>query len=95
MPDTQEIKDTLQRELDALSQARDELKLKLHLAKAEAKTEWNKLESTWQRVQEEFQHTKSGAEQPLRDMGKAAKTLLEELRNGYARVREQLKEHNN
>jgi hypothetical protein len=95
MPDTNEIKESLQRELDLLAQARDEIKVQMHLAKAEAKTEWAKLENTWQRVQEQLQHTRSGTEQPLKDIGSAAKNLVDELKSGYARVREQLKERHN
>jgi len=92
---SQDLKETVQKELDLLGKARDELKLQLHLAKADAKSEWARLETTWQRVNEQLQLTRNGAEQPLKDISAAAKTLLEELRNGYARVREQLKEHPN
>ena len=91
---SQDLKDTFQKELDLLSKARDELKLQLHLAKADAKSEWARLETTWQRVNEQLQLTRNGTEQPLKDISAAAKTLLEELRGGYARVREQLSKEN-
>jgi len=95
MRPTQDLKDTLQKDLELLEKARDELKLQMHLAKADAKSEWAKLESTWQRVQEQVQQTRHGAEQPLKDISSAAKALFEELRSGYARMREQLKPHEN
>jgi hypothetical protein len=95
MPEAHEIKESLQRELDLLTQARDELKVQMHLAKAEAKTEWAKLENTWQRVQEQIQQTRSGTEQPVKDLGSAVRNLMDELKRGYARVREQLKERHN
>jgi hypothetical protein len=95
MGTTQDLRDTLQKDLELLGKARDELKLQLHLAKADAKSEWAKLESTWQRVNEQVQLTRNGTEQPIKEISSAAKTLLDELRNGYARVREQLKERQN
>jgi hypothetical protein len=95
MRETQEVRDAFQKELALLEKARDELKLQIHLAKADAKSEWAKLETTWQRIQEQVQLTRNGTEQPMKDLGSAAKTLIDELRSGYARVREQLKERDN
>ncbi len=91
MREAQETKAVLQNELASLETARDELKLQLHLAKADAKSEWEKLERTYQRVQEQLQMTRNGAEQPVKDMGSAFRELCVELRNGYARIRDQLK----
>jgi hypothetical protein len=95
MRPSQDMKDTLQKDLELLGKARDELKLQMHLAKADAKSEWAKLEATWTRINEQLQLTRNGTEQPLKDLTSAAKTLLEELRGGYARVREQLKQPEN
>ncbi len=92
---SQDFKDTVQKDLALLEKARDELKLQIHLAKADAKSEWAKLESTWQKVNEQGQQTRNGTEQPLKDITSAAKVLIDELRSGYARVREQLKEREN
>jgi hypothetical protein len=94
MGTTQDFRETLQKDLELLGKARDELKLQLHLAKADAKSEWARLESTWQRINEQLQLTRNGTEQPIKDISMAAKTLIDELRNGYARVREQLKDQN-
>lgn len=94
-PTQQELKNTFQKDLELLAKARDELKLQVHLAKADAKSEWAKLESTWQKVNEQVQQTRNGTEQPIKDITSAAKVLIDELRAGYARVREQLKEREN
>ena len=80
-------------ELDMLAKVRDELTLQMHLARADVKSELTRLESTFQRVQEQVQLTRNGAEQPVRELSQAAKQLITELRNGYARVREQLRTH--
>jgi hypothetical protein len=91
MPETQDFREGWQRELELLAKVRDELKLQAHLARAEVRDELDRLENTYQRVQEQVQMTRGGTEQPVKELSQAAKSLLEELRNGYARVREQLK----
>jgi len=46
-----DFKDTLSRDIDALRQLRDELKLQIHLAKAEARDRWDKLETKWTEIE--------------------------------------------
>lgn len=91
MADTKDLKATLQLDLDRLATARDELRVQLQLAKAEAIEEWNKLETTWERVEEEIKRTASHTKAPVHDMGEAARQLIEELKLGYERIRAQLK----
>lgn len=95
MREPQEAQNAIQKELSSLETARDELKLKLHLAKADAKSEWEKLERTYQRVQEQVQMMRNGTEQPVKEIGASFKTLCSELLNGYARIREQLTNQHN
>ncbi|HEX4354393.1 MAG TPA: hypothetical protein VHZ95_15795 [Polyangiales bacterium] len=82
---TDDLKDALARELDSLTAAREEIRLKAHLAKADAKTDLDKLEQTWERVQEQAKriHTKADLEASLRG-------LIEELKSGYERLKRQL-----
>lgn len=91
MPDTKDLKTVLQHDLDRLAAVRGELKVQVSLAKAEAIEEWNKLETTWQRVEEELKRVASHTKAPVADMGAAARQLMEELRLGYERIRAQLK----
>ncbi len=91
MVDTKEIKESLQRELDALAKARDELKLQLKLAKNEARDEWSRLETTFERLQNEVKRIGVDAKEPLKDIGAAARNLLDELKNGYSRVKSGVK----
>ena len=92
MAETTDWRNAVQRELEALTRARDELRVRIHLAKADARDEWKKLESTWQRVQEEFRRASEHGKSPVREMGTALRTLIDELKQSYARIREQLKE---
>jgi SMC interacting uncharacterized protein involved in chromosome segregation len=92
MTDANELKAALQRELDMLTKARDELRLRIHLAKADAREEWKKLETTWMRTQEELKRTTEHTKEPVKDMGLAVKNLIDELKGGYTRIKDQLKD---
>ncbi len=92
MVDTKEIKESLQKELDALAKARDELKLQLKMAKNEARDEWSRLETTFERLQSEVKRIGTDAKEPLKDIGVAARHLLEELKGGYSRVKSGVKQ---
>jgi hypothetical protein len=83
-----ELKDALQRELDVLAGAREEVRLKAHLAKADALTELDRLEKTWERFQEEAKriHAKGA----VQDIEASVRGLIEELKSGYERVKRQL-----
>ncbi len=87
-----ELKASMERELELLSQARDELRLQVHLAKAEAREEWKRLESTWERVQGELKRVGAQAKEPAKDIGDAARSLLDELKRGYERVKTEIKD---
>lgn len=87
---TQNFKDKLQNDLDWLARTRDELRVQAQLGKAETRTELNRLESTWQRVQEEIRRLGEQAMAPAVELGGAARSLLDELAQGYARVRREL-----
>ena len=91
MVDTTQIKQSLQREVEALARARDDLKAQLKLAKDEAQVEWSRLENTFERLQLEIRRIGIDAREPLKDIGSAAKNLLGELANGYTRIKREVK----
>jgi len=70
-----------------LKQKRDELRLKIHLASKEAQDEWEDLE-------EKMQEFSSRAElgKTSEGLGDALGKLGEELKMGYKRVRDAIKE---
>jgi len=92
MVDTTEIKASLQREIEALTNARDELKLQLKLARNEARDEWSRIESTVERLQLELKRIGEDAKEPLKDIGTAALHLVDELKRGFTRVRGSVKD---
>ena len=87
------LKETLQRDLNLLAQTRDELLLQLSLAKAEARDDWKQLEERWALVQGEIKRTASDSEQTVKEMGESVRSLLDDLKGGYERIKTQLKDN--
>jgi predicted nucleic acid-binding Zn-ribbon protein len=92
MADAKDVKAGLQRELEMLAKARDEMRLQIKLAKAEALDEWKRLESTWLGIEAEIKRVGEQSREPVKDMAAAARSLMEELRRGYDRIKAQLKD---
>ena len=78
----------LQRLVDELKRQRDELRVRLHLAKAEARDEFERLEKRWEHVRGRAGVVAKEAAEVSKDVGDAARLVLEEIRTGYQRIRE-------
>lgn len=92
MPDTKSVKEALQREFEALQKARDELQVNMSLAKAEVRDELKRLGTSWELVENELKRLGEHSKESVKDMGAAARSLLDEVKHGFERVKEQLKE---
>jgi hypothetical protein len=73
-----------------LAQQRDELRLKLHLAKADAKQEWEALEEKWIQLEAKLRATKQEAADASQDVGAAFGVLSDELSSAYQRIKKKL-----
>jgi hypothetical protein len=90
MVDTKQLKATLQRELDSLVRTRDELRVQASLAKADARKEWDRLEAGLLRVQDEIKRMGEHSKDAVHEIATASRTLLEELKHGYERIKRDL-----
>jgi hypothetical protein len=75
MPDTQKI-------IDDLKLARDEVKLRIHLASMEAQSQWEDLEKRWHKFSSKAELHQSGKE-----LNATLKALGSELKDAYVRLR--------
>ena len=82
-----ELREEMKKLEEALLQQRDELRVKLHLAKADARDEWEELERKWSEVQSKFAQLQKAAGDSSESIEAAAKLLGEELLKGYERIR--------
>ena len=76
--------------MEKLQQIRDEQRLKLHLAKADARDEWAKVEAKWAQLQGRAQKVQEAAADAGEDVWSGVEVLLEDVRKGYDRVRHAL-----
>lgn len=73
--------------LTKLEQQRDEIRVKMHLAKAEARDEWNDLEQKFERLKGRLGVMGEEADDAMEDINAAAGMLADELKKGYERIR--------
>ena len=78
-----------------LKQQRDEIELKMHLGKAEAKTELEKLDKKLAHLAAEAKAQskplREAAAETASDVGSALELLGDEVRKGFERLRDSLK----
>jgi ribosome recycling factor len=84
------LEETLRRDFEKLAQARDELRVQVNLARADARDEWKRLEQTWHKVEDEVKRAVDHTKQPTKELSGAARTLIEELERGYARIKTEI-----
>src|SRR5574340_238952 len=80
----------LDRLLEELKQQRDELRLKMHLAQAEIRDEWDALEKKWEQMKPRLDTVQREAAKTSKNVLAALELGVEELREGYQRIRGRL-----
>ena len=83
-------KGRLEELITKLKQERDELRVQIHLAKAEAKDEWEELEKKWEVLENKLVALKRETKDASKDIGAALGVLSEEIANAYKRIRKKL-----
>jgi len=73
-----------------LKQERDELRVQMHLAKAEAKDEWQELEKKWEELENKLAALKRETKDASKDIGAALGLLSKEIASAYKRIRKKL-----
>jgi len=70
-----------------LKRERDELQVKLHLAKADARDQWAELERKWQGIEAKLPELKRELGNTKENVLTALQLAAEELQAGYAHIR--------
>lgn len=76
--------------VEDLKRLRDEVRVKLHLAKADARDEYERLEHEWEHVRAKLGVIGEEAGKTATEVGSALRVAVDELRQGYQRMRELL-----
>lgn len=82
-------KDTA-RLVDRIEQLRDEIRVQLHLGKAEAHDLWTGLEHKWDELQKKRHEVEQAGAESAGELKAAVGLLVGELIEGYERVRKAL-----
>ena len=80
----------LQKIADNLKRQRDELQVKLHLGKADARDEWAKLETRWEDVKAKMEAVRKEASYTTESVSTGLGLVLDELKKGYDNIRKTL-----
>ena len=81
------LRDRIDREAEDLRVAREELRVRLHLGKLEARDLWEQLEKKWQHAEGKLKVLGDASQEVAADVGEAAGLALAELKEGYAKLR--------
>jgi chromosome segregation ATPase len=73
--------------IEELRQQRDEMRLQLHLAKAEAREEWDALEKKWNHLEVRLGALSKEAKGSATDVGAALAVVADELGRAYQRLK--------
>lgn len=77
---------------EQLKTQRDELKVRMHLGKAELQDEWKEMEDKWESAQDKFEEFIEDTGEAAKDVQGVAKIIGEEISAAYARIKDRLDE---
>ncbi len=84
------LRERLDQELKDLRTTRDELRVRMHLGKMDAQKQWEQVEKQWQHVESKLKVAGETGREIAEDVGEAANLAIEEMKEGYAKLRKLL-----
>jgi chromosome segregation ATPase len=82
--------DLLTELISSLKQQRDELALQIHLGKAEAKEEWEKVQARLDQLTADAEPLKEAVEESAENVLESLKLVADEIKNSFDRIRKSL-----
>jgi ribosomal protein L32E len=83
-------REELEKLVQQLERQRDELQVKMSLAKLEARQQWEKLENQWKHLKTNSSQMREEVSTTAENVGATLRKTAEEIRDGYARLRKLL-----
>ena len=84
------LRERIDRQVDELRAARDELQVRLHLGKMDAEELWQQIEKQWEHTEGKLKVLGDASQEAAEEVAQAAELVLEEIREGYAKLRKLL-----
>ena len=85
-----DLSDRLNEDFEHLRTLRDDLRVRVHLGKAEVRDQWEELEKDWHRAEGRMKAIGESSRESAKDVKAAAGLLVEQLRDAYHRLRKLL-----
>jgi len=85
-----DAKEQMTKAVEYLKQQRDELQVQIHLAKADAKDEWVRLEKQWDEISPKLEAAREEAGKTAESVSAALGLAIDELKKGYERLKNRL-----
>jgi len=73
--------------IESLKQQKDEVRLQIHLAGAEARDEWSELEKKLEELKGKTEALRKEAGEASEDVIEATKLVADEIKHGFERIR--------
>jgi SMC interacting uncharacterized protein involved in chromosome segregation len=84
------LRERLEQELEDLRVTRDELRLRMHLGKLDAQDQWEQIEKQWQHVESKLKLAGETGREIAEDIGEATSLAVNEMKQGYEKLRKLL-----
>lgn len=76
--------------ISGLKQQRDELALKIHLGKEEAKDEWEKVQEKFTKLSDDYEPVKEAVEESASNLFESLKLMAGEVKESFDRIRDSI-----
>jgi hypothetical protein len=86
-----EIGEKLEQLTQTIKTERDEIRVRLHLLKAEGKDEWDKVERKWHHLEPKLKQIRESVAESGREIGAATVVLAEEIGDAYRHLRDTMR----
>lgn len=84
------FQDYLKQTMADLRKQRDELSLQIHLGKAEAKEEWEKVQARLDQLSDEYEPLRGAVQESAENLGESFKIVASEIMDSFRRIRKSL-----
>ena len=81
------VRERFDQEAEELRSVRDELKVRMHLAKLDAEELWEELEGRWQNAEARLKVLGEASSEAAEDVAEAVELVFQELKHGYEKLR--------
>ena len=85
-----QLRSRIEEELEKLATRRDELRVQLDLGQKEFMDKWSDVDEKWSKLESYLGRLKQEGEDAAEDIEDAAELLLEEVKEGFKKIRELL-----